>query len=321
MRDKLITETFIQQFIIETSHILVLVIGDITLNEQKILERVKKSLSTDKYLYVIHNLQNYQSKQQVEDYIEKTLKQLFGIHIKENNFLGVGPNYHQKYYVEKDNFKITHLIFVNDYSQIASYYNKPTIAFLQKKLQVEQNRTKFCAVQSVKKYLVKIHLDFLQEKIEEKDFSKENDDKIILNSDKSLELKKVFIDEIGKTIFNYADQPNYYYYSEGNQFIICVELPGEGSDIKTKLERSEEYYIFDFKGTKPGSQNKNNDNSKINKNLRKDTAFNFFIRIPLKDINILPNEKGKLNYCEKINKNGVFIFKYKIIDDKDIDYE
>lgn len=64
MRDKLITETFIQQFIIETSHILVLVIGDITLNEQKILERVKKSLSTDKYLYVIHNLQNYQSKQQ-----------------------------------------------------------------------------------------------------------------------------------------------------------------------------------------------------------------------------------------------------------------
>lgn len=35
LRDKLITETYIQQFIIDTSHILVLVVGFITLNEQK----------------------------------------------------------------------------------------------------------------------------------------------------------------------------------------------------------------------------------------------------------------------------------------------
>ena len=172
LRDKLITETFIQQFIIETSHVLVLVIGAITLNEQKLLERVKKSLSQDKYLYVIHNLQNFQSKKQVDDYIEKTLKQLFGIRIEENNFQGVGANFHQKYYVEKDNIKITHLIFVNDYSQIASYYNEPTIAFLKKKLQVEQNRTEFSAVESVKKYLVKIHSVFYKKKLKKKIFQK-----------------------------------------------------------------------------------------------------------------------------------------------------
>ena len=121
LRDKLITETFIQQFNIETSHILLLVVGSITLNEQKILERVKKSMTSDKYLYVIHNLQNLQSKEQVEGYIENTLKKLLGIKIEEKNFQSVYPNLHQKYYVEAENNKITHLIFVNDYSSIAPY--------------------------------------------------------------------------------------------------------------------------------------------------------------------------------------------------------
>ena len=141
--------------------------------------------------------------------------------------------------------------------------------------------------------------------------------------DKDIELRKVFIDEIGKAITNYADQPNYYYYSEGNQFIIGVELPGEGASIKTKLQRSEDFYVFDFKGKRPGSKNENNKNSKINKNLRDEINFNFIIRIPLKDIDILPNKIGNLNYNDKLeNQNGVTIFKYNLNDgNNDNDYE
>ena len=61
LRDKLITEKFIEQFIIHTSDILVLVVGSITLNEQKILERIRKFLQ-NKFLFVIHNLQNFSKK-------------------------------------------------------------------------------------------------------------------------------------------------------------------------------------------------------------------------------------------------------------------
>ena len=62
LRDKLITEKFIEKFIIYTSDILVLVVGAITLNEQKILERVKKIVGDKKYLFIIHNLQNFHNK-------------------------------------------------------------------------------------------------------------------------------------------------------------------------------------------------------------------------------------------------------------------
>ena len=321
LRDKLITETYIQKFIMYTSHILVLVIGAITLNEQKILERVKKSLDKEKYLYVIHNLQNFTAKNQVEDYIENTLKKLFGVQMEEINFQNVNPKLHQKYYVEEKNKKITHLIFVNDYSEIAKYYNNPAVDFLKKKLDVEQSRVEFSVIEKCKEYLIKIQSDFLEGLIENSDFLNE-EDKIIVNPDKEIKLKKVFIDEIGKTVTNYTDEPNYYYYSERKNFYICIELPGEGADIKTRLERSDDFYIFDFIGTRPGTEENKNEEHKVKKNLLKPSEIKLYIRIPLSEINILQNRKGKLNYDEKITKNGIFMFKYLIEDGKESnDYE
>jgi len=82
-RDKLITELFIQKFIIYKSDILIIVIGNMTLNEQQLLARIKKE-AKNKQIYVVHNLQNYQTHEQVDDYIENTLKNLFDINIEEN---------------------------------------------------------------------------------------------------------------------------------------------------------------------------------------------------------------------------------------------
>ena len=40
----------------------------------------------DKHLYVIHNLQNYSSKNQVDGYIGSTLLKLFGSKLNERYF-------------------------------------------------------------------------------------------------------------------------------------------------------------------------------------------------------------------------------------------
>ena len=57
-RDKLITELFIQKFIIYKSDILIIVIGNMTLNEQQLLARIKKE-PKNKQIYVVHYLQNF----------------------------------------------------------------------------------------------------------------------------------------------------------------------------------------------------------------------------------------------------------------------
>ena len=322
LRDKLITEKFIEEFIIYTSDILVLVVGSITLNEQKILARVKNSLGKEKYLFIIHNLQNFQSKWQVNDYIENTLKKLYGIKIEENNYQNIKENRHNKYYVEENNKKITHLIFVNDYSPIAEYYNEPTTDFLKGKLIVEQNRQYFSVIEKCKKFFIDIQDTFLEESIKYEDFEK-NEDKILVKN-KNIVLKKVFIDEIGKTITNDSNIPNYNYYTEKNDLIINVELPGPNSEITSKISSEGEFYNFGFKGKKSGDNSDSKEKHLISKNLKKPTEFKFSIRISKKDITILPNEKGKIQFYSKTetNVNGIFTFKYHIADpNSNDDYE
>ena len=322
LRDKLITETFIQRFIIDISHILILVVGNINLNEQKLLENVKSSLKKDQYLYVIHNLYELHSKEQVDDYINGQLKNLFGIKLKERIFQNNSPNYHQEFYVEEENEKVTHLIYVNEYSSIANYYNIPTIKFLKNKNNAEQRRTKFSIIEACKKYLVQIGDQFIEEKIELNNFENENNDKIKLKNSLKINLKKVFIDEIGKTQTNNFYQPRYSYYTTEKDLIIKVELPGEGAQLKTKMQKADEYYKFLFDGEKPCEEDIITEKHKIKENLKNKYSFKFNIYIPIKDITIGCNDKGIRNFYEKSIKDGIFTFKYHLIVEDEInDFE
>ena len=322
LRDKLITEKFVEEFIINTSDIMILVVGNITLCEQKILTRIKNSLKNKKnkkYLYVLHNLQNYRNKNQVEDYIENTLKKLYGIQIEENNFQNIKGDYHTKYYVETDS-QITHLIFINDYCDIASYYNYPTIEFLKKNIEVVQNRAHFSVIEKCKEFFLKIQGDFLEETLSKGDFS-EKDNKIIVDK-KIIKLKKVCINDIGKT--SDKEIPNYYYYTEKNDFIINVELPGPDPTIKTKIDTQGEFYNIIFQGEKSSNTSDNKEKHVLSKNLKDKTPFKFSIMISKKDITILPNDKGNIQFYERSEKNehGLFTFKYHIAPiDGDADFE
>ena len=89
-RDKLITEYYIQQFILWKSDIIILLIGSITLSEQKLYARIKSEILTiqensgkPKKLFVVHNLQNFYRKDDVNDYIENTLKKLYNVELDE----------------------------------------------------------------------------------------------------------------------------------------------------------------------------------------------------------------------------------------------
>ena len=181
LRDKLITETYIQGFIIDNSHILILVVGDINLNEQKLLQNVKNTIKPNQHLYVIHNLIDSHTHEQVEDYIQNKLKKLFGIELEERTFQNNDKDkYHQKFYVEKQNQKIVHFILVNEYCDISQYYNTPTIDLLKNKISGELGRVKFSVLDKCKEYFKQIGEKFIEEKIEENNFDNESSDKIIL---------------------------------------------------------------------------------------------------------------------------------------------
>ena len=323
LRDKLIMETYIQRFIIEKSHILVLVVGSINLNEQKLLENVKSLLKHDQYLYVIHNLLELNTKEQVTDYIEGTLKKLFSIKLKENYFQDNKGDYNKVYYVEEKNEKVTHLIYVNEWSSIASYYNFQTINFLKLKYKGEQRRSRFSVVEECKNFLIQIGSQFIEEVIKPDKFEIKDNNKIQLKKLESITLKKVFIDEIGKTQTNNLDQPRYSYYTEDDDkvLVIDIEVPGQNAKVKTKVEKKEDFYIFLFIGTKPYDQSVKDKKHRVHSNLKDELEFKFFFSIPFKDITIGTNKEGKLNFFERSNKDGIFRFKYHVINGEDDDFQ
>ena len=110
-KDKTQTENFIQNLIIYLSDMILIVVGKITFNEQKLINKIKKELEEnddekENTIYIIHNLMNFQTKSQVEKHIENnlfksaffTLKEIPYVQIKENK----DYNIHNEriYYVE-----------------------------------------------------------------------------------------------------------------------------------------------------------------------------------------------------------------------------
>ena len=72
-REKLITELFLQNYIIHNSDVLIIVVGILTYSEQKLLNRIKTEIQRErigKQIFIVHNLMTYTSKEQVEDYIK-----------------------------------------------------------------------------------------------------------------------------------------------------------------------------------------------------------------------------------------------------------
>ena len=75
-KEKLVTEYFLQNFIMDSSDIIIAVVGLLTFQEQKFLNKIKSQISKLKYgktLFVIHNLMTLTTVDQVKNYINNTL--------------------------------------------------------------------------------------------------------------------------------------------------------------------------------------------------------------------------------------------------------
>ena len=227
-RDKLITEFYIQQFILWKSNIIILVIGSITLSEQKLYARVKSEIlniqdnnNKSKKLFVVHNLQNFYKEEDVNDYIDNTLKKLYSVELEEtqmhdpdNKIKGF-----DKYFLEKDNQNIVHLLFINDYCDCANQYNQNTISYLSEVISTETSRQKLDILDDSREFLFKISEEILENKLSKDDIEIKIDketEKLIVKNHKEMQLKIFIVDEMGITK-NDGNTAKYSYYIDTNK--------------------------------------------------------------------------------------------------------
>jgi len=312
-KEKIITELFLQNYIIHNSDFLLVVVGILTYSEQKLLNKIrlkfKKGLlnKQNKTLCIIHNLMAFTTVDQVESYKNDTLlkntafnlEKNMKINIKEESRTGVC------YYEKNSDIRISHLIFANEGSEAGKYYNDYTLSFIENLFATYINLKEFDILETIKERFKEFSKDVFENLQGEIEFDNSTRNLIKLKNPKELYLKRFFIDESGFHNMNENGfEPKYNYYITNNQIVVIVEVPGE-SKISSSILFVGEYAIIRILGIK-GKDEKlvNIENSIIN--VREFGPFSLNIPIKLNDF-LIKNEKPKIEV-----RNGIFILTYQI---------
>ena len=111
VKDKIMTDFFLQNFILKNSDILLVIVGMLTYSEQLLIKKIKEECKKEKKnkLFIIHNLQTLRKKEQIEQYINNILKKSSSFNLEEinSNYFGNDNN-------EKNNDNENDIIFENN---------------------------------------------------------------------------------------------------------------------------------------------------------------------------------------------------------------
>ena len=246
-KDKTQTENFIQNLILYLSDMLLIVVGKITFNEQRLINKIKNELinqKSKKPIFIIHNLLNFQTCDQVNEHINNTLlksasfKLIKVRDIKRSNKI----NGDRFYYIEdnknnNNDFYIYHLIMARESTEAGDYYNNYLYDFLEERFNEFPDRSPLSILDEIKNKFVEWSSDLLEEQVKEENITIENEGdkekKFIYHCEDKNEIPKIMpkaciSDELGLSIYRSSGyEPPYVIYVEDNKkLVIQLELPG-----------------------------------------------------------------------------------------------
>ena len=307
-KDRQITDYFLQKFILEKSDIFICVVGNLTLTDQKFINRIIKNY-TNKTIFIIHNLKTFIEKDQVEYYINNTLKESLTFHLQQDEyfeleseeFLNENKIFFKQKLKENDRI-IIHLIIANQDSPAGKYYNNSTIKYLNKQLSQIKEKKPFNIIKNLKEFLISFSGEIFNKKLEQSSIKEDNDCIKVINNE-NLDLKDCLMDELGNNIIKDTKfKPKYRYgyftdsSTEEKKFFLEIELFGIWI-ISHNIEIKENFFIIKIEGEKK---------MKLNENvyeLQNYIPNNYFI-LEIK----VENSKGIVNDEPKTEEeNGLYI--------------
>jgi len=328
-KDKTQTENFIQNLILFLSDMILIVVGRITFNEQRLINKIKKEIelgnrdeNKKKQIFIIHNLINFQTKKQVKEHIENTL--LKSASFKLNRIKDIIKSQENKkeifYFVENESeFQTFHLIMAREGTEAGDYYNQYTYDFLKEKFNNFTLRKPLSIIEEVKNRFVDWSSDLLEDKIENYNIEIIKDEKsefeksyVFKNKErenKTIIPKACISDELGFSIYrSNGYEPPYNYYTDDKYLILKLEIPGkvEIEDCYANLDTNEIIV--------KGNKNEDGENIKL-KNTRKFGKFHLYIHYgsQIKIAEEDPFEDEKKEEKDKKGEDGIFLYKFKLV--------
>ena len=320
-REKLITELFLQNYIVNNSDILIVVVDSLSFSEQKLLMKVKKEMERmDRTkrkipLYIIHNLKTFISKEQIDDYIKNTLLKSATFTLEKGHNTSTKLNKNSEVYnyyeisQDKDQ-KIIHLIYANEGSPAGKIYNQYALDFIENSYQDIPGLQPFDVIETIKERYIKVSKDIKEKTEKEEKLTMDSFDNSVpnlikLKGDNEIILKKCLIDELGFSNFKANGfEPKYNIFCKDDKIIVRVEAPGNCT-IQSKIEYQGEYNIIKLTGEKIKDKEPENLEKNIF-NIRE--LGKYVLEIPLKIGEYrLKGKKPNQNFVR-----GVYILEYEL---------
>ena len=106
-KDKIMAESFLENFIINVSDILLVVIGELTYSDQLLINKIKDECKKQNKgrIFIIHNLKDFRTINQVENYIDDVLLNCTSFNLKKRNWI-INVKRQEKIEIKKDNNNI-----------------------------------------------------------------------------------------------------------------------------------------------------------------------------------------------------------------------
>lgn len=255
--ERRVTDFFLQRFIIENAHVILLVVGKLSIDDQFFLNKLTTLIKEEKGRFlqkviVIHNLMTMEKKEVVEDYIKKTLMKSLTFTLEAKKDLKISGErakrpYNKYLYYEKNDDSdkngkkgiiqgIVHIIMAKYGTEAGDYYNDSAIDYIKKTGHTSFHTEEFDVIKKLKEYFCKVgdtilKLENPSEKIKPENIELINDNgqsKLILRYDKKIELETFYGDFLSFTFGEPKFTPEWYLVSTDPEYVILyLDCPGE----------------------------------------------------------------------------------------------
>ena len=226
-KDKKFTEIFIQDFIIENSNILIVVVDQLTFSEQKLINRLKNNKNFEK-LFVIHNTQFFEDKDIIELHIENTIKKSIFSNLEKAFITNLDSKENSDnkpyYYIEKDfgnknndnaQQTVIHLFMAKEGSKAGEFFNEQTIQYVRKEIMTQTKTKIFDVIKEVKNFLSFNSILYMIKKDQDRPITEDDikietvdEDTYLRCKNKNFEFKDCIINEMGISNFTTENSIN-----------------------------------------------------------------------------------------------------------------
>ena len=223
INDRTITDIFIQDFILDVCEVILIVVGQLSQNDQKFIERIVWKYQAKKRIIVVHNFSNLYSVADVERKIERDIVKAF------DTISRIIPETEISEYIEKSEKKgcenISHLVLGVDWSESGEKYNNGTFGYLKKILETRTEKKSFDVIPKLQDFFkdnYRLYLRFKKRPVKEVclDLNKK-ENTLIIKTDEEFEVSNPVFNSMGSLVTN----PPYEVFERKDVYIVLIEIP------------------------------------------------------------------------------------------------